>query len=480
MNRRMEGLLLLGALLAAACGTSAEPQAEAEGGSADLVRGATDSGHPAVVGVYSAFCQGSCQEATTRACTGTYIAPRLVLTAAHCLPPTPSGRVWVFHGTEFYAALKAGIQAAPPGQPSDWAAAENWRLHPEWDTQTLYADMAVVFLDRELPMAPIPVAPWRLERRDLGKLGTMVGFGATKAFDPLITQTEGAGTKRSGKAPFIGSPPQSPKPVDPHPGLDLPEVRASLAMFDGRAPRANTCAGDSGGPLLMRRGGQEYVYGVSTWTGDYCEEFSYYTRIDPFLPFIEESVHQAGNADITPTLQCVADRGDGTLRAYFGYQSENLVTVSIPHGPRNRLPLDGAAVRPTSFTPGEHLGAFGVTFTADQQVVWRLQPPWSRPHVLVAGRDSPRCDPDDVMTQALQACDVYQPARCSDLETCFWNYAFTLQDGAACMPQIRATFECERGLAPEAWTCDEWGDAVDSTGTCTALREEMWNCVWGG
>jgi hypothetical protein len=307
----------------------------------------------------------------------------------------------------------------------------------------------------------------------------MIGFGATKALDPLITQTEGGGTKRTGRAPFVGSPPQSPKPVDPHPGLDVAKVRDSLAMFDGRAPNANTCAGDSGGPVLLKHGCQEYVYGVSTWTGDYCEEFSYYTRIDPFLPFIEEAELQAGNAAIEPTLQCVADRGDGTLRAYLGYDSKNLVTVSIPYGPKNRLQLDRDGVRPTSFGPGPHIGAFGLTFTPAEKVVWKLHSASGRPNLLTVGSDAPRCDPNDIVTTSLQACDVYQVAHCGSMEACVLNYVFTLQDGAACMPQIEANFACERSLPPEAWTCNDWGDAVDSTGTCAAQYDAMWNCIWG-
>ena len=75
-------------------------------------------------------------------------------------------------------------------------------------------------------------------------------------------------------------------------------------QLDGSSPRANSCFGDSGGPALMRvedgqdRGHEhqhqpghhprqkQKVVGVSSWTGDFCEDFSYYVRLDQVAPFV--------------------------------------------------------------------------------------------------------------------------------------------------------------------------------------------------
>ena len=71
-------------------------------------------------------------------------------------------------------------------------------------------------------------------------------------------------------------------------------------QLDGSSPRANSCFGDSGGPALMRfeseaehrhRHGhhpqqEQKVVGVSSWTGDFCEDFSYYVRLDQVAPFV--------------------------------------------------------------------------------------------------------------------------------------------------------------------------------------------------
>jgi len=43
----------------------------------------------------------------------------------------------------------------------------------------------------------------------------------------------------------------------------------------------------------MRIHGKERVVGVMSWTGDFCEEFSYYVRVNHVLPFILREARRA-------------------------------------------------------------------------------------------------------------------------------------------------------------------------------------------
>ena len=91
---------------------------------------------------------------------------------------------------------------------------------------------------------------------------------------------------------------------------------------------------------------------------------------------------------VKPILECVADRGDGTYTAYFGYENLNDHEVTIPHGDDNKItPSTYDGGQPTVFglpnvVPGRpgRTGffpdgpfAFTVDFEDGEQVVWTLQ-----------------------------------------------------------------------------------------------------------
>lgn len=86
----------------------------------------------------------------TGMCTGTYIAPAVVLTAAHCTnPPT------VYYSGKEYQVVHTEI-------------------HPEYDRGRLYADLQLLWLDDTLPAQPISIG--------LPEVGTALiqGYGETE------------------------------------------------------------------------------------------------------------------------------------------------------------------------------------------------------------------------------------------------------------------------------------------------------------
>ena len=309
---------------------------------------------------------------------------------------------------------------------------------------------------------------------------TIVGYGANVAFSEDIQQNAGSGVKRRGSAPFVGAPVINPLPPHPHPGVTNPTVRAGLFQLNGTAPNANGCAGDSGGPSIRSFDGQERVWGISTWTGDWCESFQYHTRLDPFLPFLDLAYQKGGQAATTPRLECVATRPDGGLRAYFGYTNANGVIVNVPYGANNLFAADTGNTRPNSFRPGTHTYVFGVSFTAGQTLSWRLSAPNSPTTTLTVNANSPRCSATALATTCAQACDA-QLAACpgSDtFESCVGFCRSWETDVGICTAEFSAYQRCLGTTPPAGWLCEDFG-AFPADGVCQTEADAI-NACFGG
>lgn len=278
----------------------------------------------------------------------------------------------------------------------------------------------------------------------------------------------------------MGQPITSPLPPHPHPGLGIPAVLNSLFQVNGAAPNANSCAGDSGGPAVRNSGGQDQVVGISSWTGDFCESFSYYTRMDPFLPFVDQSYMKGGQAPLAPRTECVGTRPGGGLRAYFGYNNQNGVIVNVPRGTSNSLAQDTANQRPATFLPGNHQFVFGTNFTAGQTLSYRLIAPNGPNTLLTVNQNSPRCDVNNRNVICAQSCDPGLALNCGETEEdCM---AFCLQsyrDIPGCDAQWDAFNRCEARQPTSSYDC--FGDvhAFDFTDACVPQFNAVIACGGG-
>lgn len=75
---------------------------------------------------------------------------------------------------------------------------------------------------------------------------------------------------------------------------------------------------------------------------------------------------------VRPVLECVRNNGDGTYTAFFGYKNDNIVSVYIPVGNKNKFtptPQDRGQTR--VFEPGRHYKVFTVNFNGSN-LVWTL------------------------------------------------------------------------------------------------------------
>lgn len=463
------------------------------GESADgIIRATDDGGHDQTVMLYQKFVATN-GGIGTRTCSGTYIADRVVLTAAHCLADTFGDQVYVYFGDNFAADFASevtdfgsSIHVPAPGQPSHFSKADSFEQHPDYDAELHYPDLALVFLDRALPFKPISPAYGRLGNAWNGRKATIEGWGA----DAAPTPTTGSGTRvqRTGRATLLGSPTAADyHPEDPNAGMLDPHIRRNILKVDGDAPNSNACFGDSGGPLYVKWFGKNYLVGTGYFVGLSCEDYSLFTRMDPFRRYLENGQDRGGRESIDPDLDCVVANDDGTYTAFFGYDNDNGVSIEIPYGSKNKLALDTDGFRPTKFLPGEHTFQFAVDFTRNQTVTYRIDPPHGHANEIRVTKRSHACGAEDADNVAYgKYCENVLRSGCDDMPDfpgCMSltrdNAQFIVDAFPDCVDEDQALRACEAKTESGAdhWTCNP--GSVPFSNDCNPEVDALFSCFYG-
>ena len=250
----MKHVYLVFPLALAAIGQGCVAESEPVAGSVDWIVGGTlESGEPQTVGVYN-FRGG--------VCTGSLIAPRVVLTAKHCVQG--SGETGPYPAS--YLSVRVGDSVF---RPSAEYRVQQVRTTPGvwYDDRGLSGalvgvDVAVLTLERGIT----DFAPYEFRREapnDLvGQEAIVIGFGDTPDGNRSLYKYKGTTTVR---------------------------------FLDGNViyTAASTCQGDSGGPILDAATHQ--VFGVTSFgTGGCGSGYAGFNRIDPFLEMIDEAIRDSG------------------------------------------------------------------------------------------------------------------------------------------------------------------------------------------
>jgi secreted trypsin-like serine protease len=200
-----------------------------------IVSGVEDAGHEAVVAVVvQPRAHG---EAAVTVCTGTLIAPRVVLTAAHCIGLLPPDGAEIVVGRNVGAAGARHVRIVRTLQ------------HPDWVSP--FHDLALVQLAEPAGIAPMALVDTADPARLPGNVLTLVGYGRDES-----GQT---GSRRSGRACVF---------------------ETTAAHFRVGPQPALSCAGDSGGPALADLDGVERVVGVASYGDPSCIAAATYARLD--------------------------------------------------------------------------------------------------------------------------------------------------------------------------------------------------------
>ncbi|MBN1610439.1 MAG: trypsin-like serine protease [Polyangiaceae bacterium] len=284
----------------AGCGPA---EAEAAGSSHEAIVDGLPSGpeEDCVVLVQTKEPSGS----TINNCSGTVVAPNLLLTARHCVSEYEDGAFTCSAEGELeHGEGQAGVMGdlVPPENikvragavPDPTEVARGKRIFALATPSICRNDIALVLLDRS---TDLPVALLRLTTATRhGELMRAVGYGSDE---------QDVALKRKAKDD-VAVTVLGPSEYWPEAGLAPPRTFAI---------GVSACQGDSGGPAFTKNDAVAGVYSLSAGLCTSPSVRNYYTQVAPFEDLVREAFEAAGAEPLVEAHQGAAGAGAADARA---------------------------------------------------------------------------------------------------------------------------------------------------------------------
>jgi V8-like Glu-specific endopeptidase len=235
-----------------------------------IVNGNKDNGYPAAGALTD--------NAKSNFCTGTLIAPRVVLTAAHCIDAFAQlqGAIWfridIPVDQSSYTSIYKEIDRTATVKHPSYSAQQN----------NIANDIALAIL--KTPAFEIAPMPWNTTKMDQSYVGKdlfFMGYGRLNAASQTPAKQKYSTTLTINGVDTAG--------------------KVNTVAYAGN--NTSVCQGDSGGPAMLDINGVTYVIGVTSHgTAFNCTGTSYSYRTDPYVSWIEGILKQYNTCSgATPT-----------------------------------------------------------------------------------------------------------------------------------------------------------------------------------